>query len=342
MTLRVSLVPLGRVEARLIAGLAEALAGAGFEAQVLAARALAPEAFDAERGQWRAEPLLALLAEEPGQRVLGVTEHDLYAAGLSFVFGIAQCPGRTALISLARLGEGGDEAVLLERARKEAVHELGHASGLGHCADPRCVMHLSNRLADTDLKHAEPCPRCAEALHGEDVRLLVTARGFGTVRDARRALREAVPGARILGTGFVGILVVETRGDAHALAARVAETAHAGGIGRVMLVLADVESERQPIEAAAVALGRHRIRPGESFCFRLHKRGAHGLAETSLALEREIGGAVWTALRERDGKDPRVDLARPDVTLSAEVLGPRTLLCLRRRAWLHEPASSHA
>ena len=341
MTLRLSLVPLGRVEARVVASLAEALAGAGFEAHVLAARALAPEAFDADRGQWRAEPLLALLAEEPGQRVLGVTEHDLYAAGLSFVFGLAQCPGRTALISLARLGLDGDEAVLLERARKEAVHELGHASGLGHCADASCVMHLSNRLADTDRKGAEPCPRCTEALHGEEVRLLVTARGFGTVRDARRALRDAVPGARILGTEFVGILVVEARGDAHSIVARVADAAGAGGIGRVMLVLADVESEREPIEAAAVALGRDRIRPGESFCFRLHKRGSHGLAETSLTLEREIGGAIWTALRERDVEDPRVDLASPDVTLAAEVLGPRTLLCLRRRAWLHEAASSH-
>lgn len=52
------------------------------------------------------------------------------------------------------------------RARliKEAVHELGHTLGLEHCADPCCVMHFSNRLADTDLKGDAYCTRCAGRL----------------------------------------------------------------------------------------------------------------------------------------------------------------------------------
>ena len=188
------------------------------------------------------------------------------------------------------------------------------------------------------LEHVESL--ASEA--GTPARLLVTARGFGTVREARRALREAVPEARLRGTGFSGILYVEASGDALVLAERAARAAAAGRIGRVMAVLAEVESARQPIEEAAVELGRRQIGPDESFCFRLHKRGAHGLADPSPALEREIGGAIWTALRDRDGKDPRVDLANPDVTVAAEMLGPRTLLCLRRRAWRatgapHEP-----
>jgi DNA polymerase-4 len=196
----------------------------------------------------------------------------------------------------------------------------------------RFAIEKKVRLVGVRISGLEPVESLPSAA-GEPAQLLVTARGFGTVREARRALREALPGARIRGTGFAGILCVEASGDPLALAERAAAAAAAGRIGRVMAVLAEVESARQPIEQAAVALGRRHVGPGESFCFRLHKRGPHALAETSLALERAIGGAIWTALRDRDGKAPRVDLASPDVTVAAEVLGPRTLLCLRRRAW---------
>ena len=36
-------------------------------------------------------------------RVLGVTDVDIFASHLTFVFGEAQCPGRAALISTHRL-----------------------------------------------------------------------------------------------------------------------------------------------------------------------------------------------------------------------------------------------
>jgi DNA polymerase-4 len=163
-------------------------------------------------------------------------------------------------------------------------------------------------------------------------RLLVTARGLRAGRQAAWALREAVPEARVRGAGFGGILLLEASGDALALAAEVTHAA-AGRIGRAMAVLAEVESARGPIEEAAVAIGRAHVGPGEGFCFRLHKRGTHALVEDSPWLEREIGGAIWSALHERDGKAPRIDLTRPDVTVSAEVLGPRTAVCVRRRAW---------
>jgi len=52
------------------------------------------------------------------------------------------------------------------RAVKEAVHELGHTFGLDHCSDPRCVMHFSNMLADTDRKGREFCPSCRARLAG--------------------------------------------------------------------------------------------------------------------------------------------------------------------------------
>ena len=50
------------------------------------------------------------------------------------------------------------------RALKEAMHELGHTFGLGHCTDPGCVMWFSSSLAETDRKGAAYCPRCTQAL----------------------------------------------------------------------------------------------------------------------------------------------------------------------------------
>jgi archaemetzincin len=54
------------------------------------------------------------------------------------------------------------DADLLRRTLIEAVHELGHLQGLGHCPDRRCVMHFSNCLLDTDRKQPDFCSRCEE------------------------------------------------------------------------------------------------------------------------------------------------------------------------------------
>ena len=43
--------------------------------------------------------------------------------------------------------------VFKDRIVKEAIHELGHAFGLIHCNNKRCVMHFSNSLHDTDFKN---------------------------------------------------------------------------------------------------------------------------------------------------------------------------------------------
>jgi archaemetzincin len=88
---------------------------------------------------------------------------DLYAHGHSFVFGLADIRGRHAVISTARLdGHGRDR--LHRRALTEAVHELGHTWGLGHDRNPRCVMHFSKTLEDTDRKGALFCRRCSERI----------------------------------------------------------------------------------------------------------------------------------------------------------------------------------
>jgi len=130
------------------------------------------------RGQYPGEPFLAALAaaRPPDAEVmLGVTGVDLTAPGLNFVFGLAEPRSRCAVISLARLypefyGQPRDPRRFKERALKEAVHELGHVWGLGHCPDPACIMFFSNSLADTDRKGPEFCAHCRERLGKENLR----------------------------------------------------------------------------------------------------------------------------------------------------------------------------
>jgi archaemetzincin len=124
------------------------------------------QAYNAERKQYLSSQLLAALAESKREeRVVGVADVDLYVPRLNFVFGEADIASGTAIVSLCRLrqeyyGLAPDEALFMERATKEIVHELGHTFGLGHCPNNKCVMHFSNSLADTDLKEAQFCNMC--------------------------------------------------------------------------------------------------------------------------------------------------------------------------------------
>jgi len=124
------------------------------------------QAYNPERKQYFSSKLLAYLKKsEREERVVGIADVDLYIPRLNFVFGEADMVSGTAVVSLCRLrqeyyGLAPDEALFLERATKEIVHELGHTFGLGHCPNNKCVMHFSNSLADTDLKAAGFCSSC--------------------------------------------------------------------------------------------------------------------------------------------------------------------------------------
>ena len=128
------------------------------------------QAFDKQRGQHNSSIILSVLRSTASlhmglHRVLGVLDADIYASGLNYVFGEAYAPGRAALISLWRLkpqfyGEKADADVFQLRVLKEAVHELGHTLGLGHCSKSYCVMHFSNSIFDTDRKQSFFCEQC--------------------------------------------------------------------------------------------------------------------------------------------------------------------------------------
>lgn len=159
--------PLGNVADRTMAELRERTGGVfNCPTRTTAGLIDLTAAYNPDREQYLSSTLLTSLARPPGQeRVVGLTEVDLYVPRLSFVFGEADASSGRAIVSLCRLrqeyyGLEPDETLLLERGVKEIVHELGHTFGLGHCSDKRCVMHFSNGLADTDLKQAGFCTRC--------------------------------------------------------------------------------------------------------------------------------------------------------------------------------------
>jgi archaemetzincin len=170
---KVVIVPIGNIDSAVSGSILKAVEAA-FKVKVTEGKEL-PEprhAYDHARKQYQAAAFLRELRasrQRDNEILLGVTEADLFAAGLNFIFGEADIFAGLAVVSLARLrlefyGYEADPVLFAERASKEALHELGHVWGLDHCDDPKCVMFFSDRIDDTDSKGPGFCPRCRETL----------------------------------------------------------------------------------------------------------------------------------------------------------------------------------
>jgi archaemetzincin len=164
---RITLKPLGNIADEIMEKLKDRVGGIFHcPAETKAGFGDLAQAYNPERKQYLSSKLLASLGKAEGdERVVGIADVDLYVPRLNFVFGEADMVSGTAIVSLCRLrqeyyGLAPDEALFLERATKEIVHELGHTFGLGHCPNNKCVMHFSNSLADTDLKESHFCNKC--------------------------------------------------------------------------------------------------------------------------------------------------------------------------------------
>ncbi len=168
------LVPVGHIDSDFLHHLGKQLTRI-IPLRTVVAQAVDPPAaaYNFNRHQYNSTQILRHLLplRSKFDKLLAVTDQDLYTEGLNFVFGEAHPAQGVAIISLARLrqefyGFAENPELLFQRVLKEAVHELGHLYGLPHCSNPECVMYFSNTLADTDRKTARFCSRCLAKLEG--------------------------------------------------------------------------------------------------------------------------------------------------------------------------------
>lgn len=162
--MQITLLPFNKVDAQSLKNLAHDLEILGLKTHTASPLPIPDGAYNPLRSQYRAEAFLATVRPSADEHLLCITSCDLYTGDYNFVFGLAQPADRTAVISLARLVLNGDAGTHRQRILKEALHELGHNFGMGHCANPGCVMHFSNSLIDTDRKGAAFCDNCKRRL----------------------------------------------------------------------------------------------------------------------------------------------------------------------------------
>lgn len=166
------LVPVGEIDKKVMERLQVDL-GKVFERKVEVGQGmLHPDyAYNKKRNQYLSTAILKTLMEQKEytayDRMLGMVDQDLYVPELNFVFG--EAGQKASVISLTRLRQEfyhlpQDENLFYRRALTEAVHELGHTYGLGHCRNPHCVMFFSNSLMDTDRKGPDFCLECKSKL----------------------------------------------------------------------------------------------------------------------------------------------------------------------------------
>ena len=104
---------------------------------------------------------------------LAITNYDLVAKDLNFVYGFASAFQGGAIVSMHRFSDFDVPPVDMKRAvfcrlYKVVCHELGHLFGLRHCIAFRCLMNGVNHADELDnLQRIIECPVCTKKLtHG--------------------------------------------------------------------------------------------------------------------------------------------------------------------------------
>jgi archaemetzincin len=166
---RIGVVPVGEVpEITSKAVAAHILGYLNLNTDVLSPLEHPTYAQDEKRLQYDAGAILQAFESMPFhdyEKVIAVLEVDLFVPIFTHVFGEARQGGKYALISLHRLkrnldGSTPPMSLVLERASKVAIHELGHLYNLHHCMDRGCLMHFSGELEDLDKTPLYFCRYC--------------------------------------------------------------------------------------------------------------------------------------------------------------------------------------
>ncbi len=129
-------------------------------------------AYEADRKQYNSPRILSRLQrikKGDADKILGVVDVDLYSAGYDFVYGEAKPSSGVATLSLYRLHpknriQNSVSKKFHERVLREALHEVGHLFGLGHCKCAKCVMRTCTCLSEVDAAGNKFCSECTARL----------------------------------------------------------------------------------------------------------------------------------------------------------------------------------
>ncbi|MCB0697107.1 MAG: matrixin family metalloprotease [Chitinophagaceae bacterium] len=116
------------------------------------------------------------LKSDSNALIVGITSADIYTSKrdrsgkirkpeykykIWGIFGLATCPGNSAVISTKRI-KHPDGRQYEERIIKIILHEIGHNLGLKHCSDKKCLMtDAVEKISTIDNASSELCRKCS-------------------------------------------------------------------------------------------------------------------------------------------------------------------------------------
>lgn len=171
--LRIGVASMGRVPRIFADSIAANILGyLNLKADILPSLNHPEYAYDKKRLQYNAGTILNTLEPlsfDNYSKLIFILDVDLFVPILTHVYGEAKQGGSHALVSVNRLKKNSDGSlppldIVLERAAKIAIHELGHLFDLHHCTEENCVMSFLGTLKDQDKAPLYFCRYCSALL----------------------------------------------------------------------------------------------------------------------------------------------------------------------------------
>ena len=171
MKLELDIIPLGNNNEDIVDALKRDLKEKSFIVRVFGRMEIPRTSMNFYRKQYNAEIILDVLRKMEGN-VIGLTNVDLYAKSLNFVFSESEYEG-PSVVSTYRMNpafyqEKPNFDLMVKRLVKEVLYCVGRMQGLKECPNPKCLMHRSQSAGDLDFKDESFCKECeiSNALKG--------------------------------------------------------------------------------------------------------------------------------------------------------------------------------